>query len=149
VVGYGLTYGVFCRENVAFTDTPAILAGARRALPRLPTDVLSLLPQAPRLVDECAQWKVGRADAAVHSPVRSDVPALLLAGTLDAVTPPSQADLAAQGLPNGRVVRIAGSGHDVISRSTCAQRILVDFLDDPTGYDSACAAAVKPPAFDD
>jgi pimeloyl-ACP methyl ester carboxylesterase len=154
VVGYGLTYGVFCRENVAFTDTPAILAGARRALPRLPTAVLSLLPQAPRLVDECAEWTTGsansgRADAAVHAPVRSDVPALLLAGTLDAVTPPSQADLAAEGLPNGRVVRIAGSGHDVISRSTCAQRILVDFLDDPTGYDSACAAAVKPPAFDD
>jgi pimeloyl-ACP methyl ester carboxylesterase len=148
VVGYGLTYGVFCRENVAFTDTRAILAGGRRALPRLPVDVLSLLPQAPRLVDECAEWNVGRADAAVHAPVRSDVPALLLAGTLDAVTPPSQADLAAEGLPNGRVVRIAGSGHDVISRSACAQRILVDFLDYPTDYDSACAADLGPAKFD-
>ena len=149
VVGYGLTYGVFCRESVAFTDTPAILATARRALPRLSTDVLSLLPQAPRLVDECAEWNVGRADGAVHATPRSDVPALLLTGTLDAVTPPSQADLAAESLPNGRVVRIAGSGHDVLSRSTCAQRILVEFLDDPTGYDAGCAAALRPPAFED
>ncbi|MDT5152334.1 MAG: hypothetical protein QOI01_4067, partial [Mycobacterium sp.] len=79
---------------------------------------------------------------------RSDVPALLLAVTLDAVTPPSQADLAAEGLPNGRVVRIAGSGHDVLSRSTCAQQILIDFLDDPTGYDAGCAATLPPPTFD-
>jgi pimeloyl-ACP methyl ester carboxylesterase len=149
LVGYGLTYGVFCRESVAFTDPASILAAARRVLPRLPSEVLSLPPQAPRLVDECAAWNVGRADAAVHQPVRSDVPALLLAGTLDAVTPPSQAELAAEGLPNGRVVRIAGSGHDVLSRSACAQQILVDFLDDPTGYDAGCAATLPPPTFDD
>ncbi|MGH3584369.1 MAG: hypothetical protein ACRDUB_22460, partial [Mycobacterium sp.] len=66
LVGYGLTYGVFCRESVAFTDTASILAAARRVLPRLPSEVLSLPPQAPQLVDECAAWNVGRADAAVH-----------------------------------------------------------------------------------
>jgi pimeloyl-ACP methyl ester carboxylesterase len=72
----------------------------------------------------------------------------LLAGTLDAVTPPSQADVAAEGLPNSSVVRIAGSGHDVLSRSTCAQQITVDFLDDPTDYDESCAARVSVAPFD-
>jgi pimeloyl-ACP methyl ester carboxylesterase len=153
IVGYGLSYGVFCRESAAFTDTPTILAAAQRALPQLPAEVLSLVPQIPRVIDECAEWTAGfansgRADTAVHAPVHSDVPALLLAGTLDAVTPPSQADVAAEGLPNGRVVRIAGSGHDVLSRSTCAQQITVDFLDDPTDYDAGCAADVPVPAFD-
>ncbi|HEV7421095.1 MAG TPA: alpha/beta hydrolase [Mycobacterium sp.] len=56
---------------------------------------------------------------------------------------------AAESLPNGRVVLIAGSGHDVLSRSPCAQHIVIDFLDDPTGYDARCATAVRPPAFDD
>lgn len=148
LVGYGLTYGVFCRESVAFIDTPTILSTGQRVLPQLPADVLSLPPQTARIVDECREWNVGRADEAVHAPVRSDVPALLLAGTLDAATPPSQADLAAEGLPNGRVVRIAGSGHDVLSASTCAQQITIDFLDDPTDYDAGCAATTRVPPFD-
>ena len=147
VVGYGLTYGVFCREAAAFTDTPGILAGARRVLPALPTEVLSLVPQVPRIIDECDVWDVGRADAAVHEPVRSDIPALLLTGTLDSVTPPSQADLAAEGFPNGRVVRIAGSGHNALRSSPCAQQITLDFLNDPTGYDARCAAGLRTPAF--
>lgn len=147
VVGYGLTYGVFCREGAAFTDTPAILAGARRVLPALPAEVLSLVPQVPRIIDECAVWDVGRADAAVRAPVRSEVPALLLTGTLDSVTPPSQADLAAEGFPNGRVVRIAGSGHNALSSSPCAQQITLDFLNDPTGYDVGCAAGLRTPTF--
>jgi pimeloyl-ACP methyl ester carboxylesterase len=149
VVGYGLTYGVFCREAAAFTDTPEILATARRVLPALPTEVLSLVPQVPRIIDECAVWDVGRADAAIRAPVRSEIPALLLTGTLDSVTPPSQADLAAEGFPNGRVVRIAGSGHNALSSSPCAQQITLDFLNDPTGYDAGCAAGLRTPAFAD
>jgi pimeloyl-ACP methyl ester carboxylesterase len=147
-VGYGLTYGVFCREDVAFTDTAAVRATGQRVLPDLPAEVLSLPPQTPRLFAECPVWNAGRADNAVHEPTRSEVPALLLAGALDAVTPPSQAELAARTLPHGRVVRFADSGHDVLSRSVCAQHIVVDFLDDPTGYDTCCASAIRTPAFD-
>ncbi len=147
LVAYGLTYGVFCREGAAFTDTAAILATAQQALPELPSEVLSLVPQIPRVIAECGVWDVGRADDSVHDPAGADIPAVLFAGTLDAVTPPSQADLAAQRFPNGRVVRIAGSGHDVLSKSTCAQQILVDFLDDPTGYDATCAGELRAPAF--
>ena len=54
LIGYGLAYGVFCREDAAFTDRAAILAAARDALPDLPTEVLSLEPQGPRFIDECA-----------------------------------------------------------------------------------------------
>ena len=96
LTGYGLTYGVFCREGAAFTDPAALLAGARQALPDLPTEVLSLQPQGPRFMDECGVWNVRRADPAVHRPTSSDVPVLLIAGTFDAVTPPSQADEAAE-----------------------------------------------------
>ena len=60
LTGYGLTYGVFCREDAAFTDPAAILAGARQALPDLPTEVLSLQPQGPRFIDECGVWNVSR-----------------------------------------------------------------------------------------
>lgn len=143
LIGYGLSYGVFCREDIAFTDAEAIRSAAQRVLPQLPMEVLSLIPQSPRLVDECAVWDVGRADASVHEPVRSDVPALLLTGTLDAVTPPSQAELVAADLSRGEVIRFPGFGHGVLGPSDCALQIVLAFLDDPTGYDAGCAADLR------
>jgi len=95
---------------------PRSLAAARDALPDLPTEVLSLEPQGPRFIDECGVWNVGRADPAVHRPASSDVPVLLMTGTFDAVTPPSQADEAAKTLPHGKVVRFPGLGHGVLLR---------------------------------
>jgi hypothetical protein len=114
---------VFCREGAAFTDPAALLAGARQALPDLPTEVLSLQPQGARFMDECGVWNVGRANPAVHTPTSSDVPALLITGTFDAVTPPSQAAEAAKTLRHGKVVRFPGLGHDVFIASDCGRRI--------------------------
>ena len=56
--------------------------------------------------------------------------------------------MAARTLPNSTVVRFADAGHDVLSRSVCAQQIVVDFLDHPAGYDTACAAALRAPTFE-
>jgi hypothetical protein len=78
LVGYGLTFGVFCREDAAFTNPRDAATAARQPLPAFPTPVLSLVPQAPRIFDDCRDWDVGQADRSV----RSDVPVLLLAGTL-------------------------------------------------------------------
>jgi pimeloyl-ACP methyl ester carboxylesterase len=147
LIGYGLTYGVFCREDAAFTDPAAILAEARQALPDLPTEVLALEPQGPRFIDECGVWNVGRADAAVHGPASSDVPALLITGTFDAVTPPNQADEAAATLPQGKVVRFPGLGHDVFAASDCGRQIVADFLSRPDSYDTHCADVMQPPTF--
>jgi len=147
LTGYGLQYGVFCREGAAFTDPAAVLAGARQALPDLPTEVLALQPQVARVMDECGVWNVGRADPAVHRPTSSDVPALLITGTFDAVTPPSQADEAAKTLPHGKVVRFPGLGHDVLIASDCGRQIVADFLSRPDSYDTHCAEAMQPPTF--
>jgi pimeloyl-ACP methyl ester carboxylesterase len=147
LTGYGLQYGAFCREDAAFTDPAALLAGARQALPDLPTEVLSLEPQVTRFMDECGVWDVGRADAAVHRPASSDVPVLLMAGTFDAVTPPSQAEEAAKTLPHGKVVRFPGIGHDVFIASDCGRQIVADFLSRPDSYDTHCADTMQPPTF--
>ncbi|MFC9790446.1 alpha/beta hydrolase [Rhodococcus sp. NPDC127528] len=147
LVGYGLTYGSFCRENAAFTDTATVLAAAKRALPDFPDEVLSLPPQVPRIFDECSIWDVGTAPASVHDPTHSDVPALLMAGTFDAVTPPSQADEAARTLTKSAVVRFPGLGHDVLGVSDCARTVMLNFLDHPDGYDTGCVDSVVVPTF--
>ncbi len=100
VTGYGLAYGVFCAEQAAFTNLEQAVAAAREVLPGFPESVLSLLPQSPRIFDDCAIWDVPQAAASVHDATTNDVPVLLITGTLDAITPPSWADAAASELPN-------------------------------------------------
>lgn len=51
-----------------------------------------------------------------REPVRSDVPALLISGTLDGRTPPANATAAAATLSNARTIVIEGASHDLFRR---------------------------------
>jgi hypothetical protein len=93
--GFGLQYGVVCREHTAFTNPEKMQAEAKRALPDFPDRVLATPPQVPRIFQDCGIWNAGRADPATARPTRSDIPALLLNGTLDGSTPPEWAATAA------------------------------------------------------
>lgn len=89
-------------------------AAAVAALPGFADRVVSLVPQSPNLLRECAAWNVGRAADRVKVPASSAVPVLLLAGSFDAITPPHWAEQAARTLSNARVVTFPGAGHDVL-----------------------------------
>ncbi|MFC9834451.1 alpha/beta fold hydrolase [Rhodococcus sp. NPDC127530] len=148
LIGYGLTFGVFCGEQTSFTDSEQVAATAKRALPDFPDPVLSLVPQAARIFDDCDVWDVPASDARVHQPTASDVPTLLLTGSLDAVTPPSRARTAAESLSRSEVLEFPGLGHDVLQSSDCAPAVTVSFLEKPAGgYDTSCLARVQMPAF--
>lgn len=148
LTGYGLTYGVFCREHAAFTDAARVKAAALAALPAFPDAVLSLVPQSPNLLRECAAWNVGRADDRNKEPARSQVPVLLMAGAFDAITPPAWATLAAGTLPNTRVLTFPGAGHDVmIWAPACAVSVMRSFLDRPDAVDDRCVRALRVPPF--
>src|SRR5215213_5808076 len=110
LMSYGLKYGVMCREAAPFTTSDAIAADAQKVLPRFPAEVLAIQPQFGRMMDDCQVWNVGRADPRVNQPVSSDIPVLLITGTFDAITEPSQADDAAATLTHSRVVRFPGIG---------------------------------------
>ena len=147
LIGYGLTFGVG-GERTAFTDRERVAATAKRVLPDFPDPVLSLVPQAARIFDDCDVWDVPASDARVHEPTASDVPALLLTGSLDAVTPPSQARTAAETLSRSEVLEFPGLGHDVLQSSDCAPAVTVGFLEKPVGsYDTSCLARAQMPAF--
>ncbi|MFW2241498.1 alpha/beta fold hydrolase [Rhodococcus opacus] len=147
LIGYGLTFGVG-GEQTAFTDRERVAATAKRVLPDFPDPVLSLVPQAARIFDDCDVWDVPASDARVHEPTASDVPALLLTGSLDAVTPPSQARTAAETLSRSEVLEFPGLGHDVLQSSDCAPAVTVGFLENPAGgYHTSCLARVQMPVF--
>ena len=148
LTGYGLTYGVFCREQVAFTDAAHVKTAAVAALPGFPDRVVSLVPQSPNLLRECAAWNVGRAADAAKAPARSTVPVLLLAGSFDAITPPAWADHAARTLDAARVITFPGAGHDVMIWSpACALAVMRSFLEHPDAVDESCVRTLHNPPF--
>jgi pimeloyl-ACP methyl ester carboxylesterase len=79
----------------------------------------------------CPVWPSGEADAVENTPVESDVPALLLAGILDPVTPPDLARSAAENLANNHVLEFLDAGHGVIYEVDCAGSLISEFLDHP------------------
>jgi pimeloyl-ACP methyl ester carboxylesterase len=63
-------------------------------------------PEAAR-----ADWRACNAFDRMNDLGRIDVPALVVSGTADVLTPPKYAAFLAAGIPGARLVRIEGGGH--------------------------------------
>ena len=144
-IGYGLVFGVLCSEWAPQTTKAGVLASGRRAFPDYPRSVLAEPPQFTWLADVCRVWDVPPAPPSARQLVRSDVPTLFLAGSFDAVTPPSWARAAARRLTSSRVVTIPGVGHGVADASPCAVEVMNSFLRRPEAPDTGCVAGLAPP----
>ena len=98
------------------------------------------------LAELCADWDL--PPSAPVPPVVSDLPALLLAGRFDPITPPRLARQAAAGLSNSTVVVRDGASHGIWPRDPCVTGIVEAFLADPAAdLDTSCAATPIPLAW--
>ena len=115
----------------------------------LPPQLLAFDFYAPSFVfGLCESWESGVAAAIEDQPVVSDIPALVLAGQYDPVTPPDWSRLAAETLSNSFFYELRGIGHGAIRSNACALEIGLQFLDDPTTEpDTSCIDALSSPAF--
>jgi pimeloyl-ACP methyl ester carboxylesterase len=87
----------------------------------------------------CDSFGIDTPQPIENEPVQSDIPALLLAGEYDPITPPFWAPLAAETLSTSYVYQFSGTGHAVITRGACPQRLIRSFLDNPTSApDGSC-----------
>jgi pimeloyl-ACP methyl ester carboxylesterase len=95
----------------------------------------------------CAAFDTDPPDPLENQAIRSDVPALLLTGTYDPVTPPRWAYQAADTLANSRVIELPAQGHGVTAGDACGQQLLSDFIDSPEtaleSLDTACVDALQ------
>jgi alpha-beta hydrolase superfamily lysophospholipase len=84
-------------------------------------------------------------DPSFHSATHIEVPALLLSGELDPVTPPRLADLAAASLPASRRITAPGQGHGIFVRG-CLPRIVTEFVKrgSADGLDVSCVDRLRP-----
>lgn len=115
-----LLFSVICAEDAPRIDP----AAAERLLAPLPTRVL-----AERTLGVCGVWPRGTAPADLATPLVSDVPALLLSGGMDPVTPPAYGTEVARGLARSRHLIAPGYGH-IVSVHACGPRLLAKFVAD-------------------
>ncbi|RXK64505.1 alpha/beta fold hydrolase [Stenotrophomonas sp. MA5] len=127
-INRGMQWSVICSE-----DAPRYHAPAANAERLFGNEVASAF-FAP-----CAVWPHTAAPAADAAPLRSEVPALLLSGELDPVTPPRYAAQVLKGLPQGRALVARGQGHGTLSAG-CMPRLLGQFIDstDAKALDASC-----------
>jgi len=97
----------------------------------------------------CAGWGSKPATSAERGPVYSDVPALILAGRYDPITPPDWGRIVAGWLPNSTMLEFPNLTHGIFSVDPCADRIAARFLDRP-GADpvDGCFGALRPISFE-
>jgi pimeloyl-ACP methyl ester carboxylesterase len=95
----------------------------------------------------CREWPRAAVPQNFTSPVKSDVPVLMLSGEFDPASPRWLATEAARTLPNSRQVHIPYGGHDYLS--PCLSNIIAEFIAKGTGagLNTACAEATKRPPF--
>lgn len=100
------------------------------------------------LAAQCAVWPKGTRPAGFRAPLKTAVPALLLSGEFDPVTPPRYGDAVVKSLPKGRHMVLRGQGHNVIGIG-CMPRLMGQFIDtaDAGKLDAKCLAklAYTPP----
>jgi pimeloyl-ACP methyl ester carboxylesterase len=99
-------------------------------------------------LDACAMWPRGAVDTSYYEPVVSDVPALVLSGDIDPVTPPAWGESVVKTLKNGRHITVPGTGHGVIG-TTCGQQLVQEFIDGASSVslDVSCVRSIKRPPF--
>lgn len=122
----GMKYAVTCYENLPFNPEDRVLEDRRRH-PRLAAWHRTAGPE--RAV--CEVWHQGRAGPHEFEPVHSAVPALILAGEFDPITPPGYGRQAARTLPNATYVEVPATGHAVSPSSQCVRDLINAFLDAP------------------
>lgn len=76
----------------------------------------------------CAVWPKGQVPADFHQPLRTSVPALVLAGEFDPVTPPRYGKEIVEHLPNGRLFVLKGQGHGVLAVG-CMPKLFARFIE--------------------
>jgi pimeloyl-ACP methyl ester carboxylesterase len=138
----GMSRAVMCHDRRALLSREEGLEIIRRT-PRLAWTVQT---QSPALY--CPDWPSGTAPASFNSPLRSDIPTLVMAGEFDYQTPLDWSRQVAETLPGSRFVAFGTSGH-ALTATPCGQRVIDSFLASPDAEPrTGCVPALRSTRFD-
>ena len=137
----GMHNSVVCAEDLPFLDAGAVDRAALAA-----TYLGAAQLQALGIV--CRLWPHGPVDADLHAPLSSEVPALLLSGSDDPVTPPQYARQAVSAFRHSLSLVLNGFGHGQLT-APCMDRVMAQFIAraSAAGLDVSCVRAARPMPF--
>ncbi len=134
----GVYFSIVCNENMHFD--PAALAAATAG-----TFMGGL--RVGRDVRACREWPRGWLPDGFWNPVTSDLPTLVLNGSLDHVTPPRYGERVTQTLANSRHFVLPNRGHNDTDPCVCGiieAFIIAGGLD---GLDTSCLGQIEELSF--
>ncbi|HEX4962980.1 MAG TPA: alpha/beta hydrolase [Thermoanaerobaculia bacterium] len=139
VLAMGLLFSVTCAEDLPYIDD----ATAARATQGTMLGDYRIRQQK----EVCKVWPRGEIPANLHTPARSDVPVLLIAGERDPVTPPEFAERVAKTLPNSLLVLVPRGSHG--GAGECTEQMIRQFMDTASvkGIDTSCLQKLPPTNF--
>ena len=135
------------QNSVICTEDEPLFAAADIDRKRL-AQTYQGVDQLEALAEICRIWPRGPIDPDLHSPLRSEIPTLLLSGDADPVTPPADATQAAKGLSHHRNLVLDGEGHGQLATG-CMPKLMAEFFDhpEPELLDAACLERHRPAPF--
>ena len=136
-ISYGMQLSVMCAE-----DAPVYKADPQDSERLLGTGFSKVYTQ------QCAVWPKGVRPVDFAEPLRGALPALLISGELDPVTPPEYGDEVLKTLTNAMHVVVSQHGHINLGRG-CMPKLAAQFLDTlaPKSLDLSCVKKIKPAPF--
>ncbi len=132
----GMGTSVQCAEEVPFNSGE----DAYTASQGVQADIANFFSGSVQyLFTVCQDWTGIPPNPRENQPVTSSIPALILAGEFDPITPPEWGRMTAGHLSNSYYYEFQGNGHWVTRSSRCALSIMLAFLDNPLNPpDASC-----------
>lgn len=125
----GMQMAVQCAEEFPFSTAEEAFSAGRGVQPQ----IAAFFPESVQpLFAVCREWTTTPPDPRENLPVSSDLPALLLAGEVDPITPPEWGRMVDNDLANAYFYEFPGNGHWVTRSSRCALQRALAFWEHPT-----------------
>ncbi len=141
-IAIGQHLSVMCADEWPFTTPQAVAARAAT----IPEEVRAALIPA-MYSSACPVWAVPSSPAIVKQAVSSRIPALVLTGLFDPVTPPAWGMHAAETLPGSHVFQLPAETHGIFP-SPCGPALVSQFVDTPDRRPApTCLATAGPLVF--
>ena len=97
--------------------------------------------------EACKEWDVPAAPKKEITPVKSDIPTMIIAGIFDPITPPEWGKMVADNLTNSQFFTFPNGTHGV-SITDCGQAMSLQFFKEPTHNASLkCFNSLQPKSF--
>jgi pimeloyl-ACP methyl ester carboxylesterase len=130
LISRGMSLSVQCNEEVAFSSLEefrSVLADYPKLAPLFSQSTLGEMG-----FQICQEWNSGEANPIENEPVTSQVPALILAGEFDPITPPAWGHRVTETLENSYYYEYPGVGHGASTVEGCPRQMTLAFIESPT-----------------